>query len=452
MADIPRPSSAASAVAVLALLTALDVWTAGTESVAPASPVPVASEVRIAPASVADGMASFSLVSSAIAAPAAFTAPAPQASLPVAALAPEPIRVGTPAETPPVAAPAVPEDPKAAAKRKREEERAAAKKKAEEERAEARRQAQEFQRMSPKERAARLEAKAEEDFARCRTPMETVPYTGARIPTGEYRKATTANPFCVLSRAAPVERVGDDALVAAEREWLDAWRANPTGKHPKEPVVHWIPDGLTGGMQRAWIRLQAMDQRPAGWDATVAEAKAKLAAGDREGAVRTASSYINTAGKYCIHDPGLKADCAPLKSVPKAWLSEYTPGPVALFERGGGDCRDYSVARWLMWKLIGIPDEDNAIMEGGHGRGQHDNIVHVWSVIRVDGRVLAADYPSTYLDRALVPLRKADWLSGIGAWDAATDQGYAGFGMIRPLGPDAQVAENRPREDGNAGG
>ncbi|ARJ67635.1 hypothetical protein WV31_19230 [Magnetospirillum sp. ME-1] len=437
MADIPRPSSAASAVAALALLTALDVWTARTESVVPASPVAIASEVLIAPASIADGMASFSLVSTAIAAPAIIPAPAPQEPLPVAAPAPAPTRMETPAETPYVAAPAVPEDPKAAAKRKREEERAAAKqkaeeeraaakKKAEEERAEARRQAQEFQRMSPKERAARLEAKAEEDFFRCRTPMETVPYTGARIPSGEYRKATTANPFCVLSRAAPVERVADEALIAAEREWLDAWRANPTGKHPKEPVVHWIPDGLTGGMQRAWIRLQAMDQRPAGWDATVAEAKAKLAAGDREGAVRTASSYINSAGKYCIHDPGLKADCSPLKSVPKAWLSEYTPGPVALFERGGGDCRDYSVARWLMWKLIGIPDEDNAIMEGGHGRGQHDNIVHVWSVVRVDGRVLAADYPTTYLDRALVPLRKADWLSGIGAWDTATDQGYAG--------------------------
>ena len=310
-----------------------------------------------------------------------------------------------------------------------------------EEKAQAKRVAAERAKEKAKEQALRSEAKAEAAFTDCKVPPSTVLYTSERMPRGEYKSATTTNPFCQLSRQPKTEEAGYDAeLIAAEREWLAGWRANPSAKLPPEPAARAIQDGLNGAMRRAYVRMMATDDRPEGWNAALEQAKAAWSSGDHQGAIRLASTYINTPGAYCIHDPGLRADCKPLRVSPKAWLSEYTPGPLALFERGGGDCRDYSVARWLLLKMVGVPDRDQAIMEGGHANGAHQGIVHVWNVLRVDGRIYVADYPTQSLDRSLVPMQKASWLSSVGALDVSTETAYAGFGMIRREVPESQVA------------
>lgn len=330
------------------------------------------------------------------------------------------------------------------------ERKAEAKRKAEE-KAEARRLAAEERKAKEKERIAKMEAKAEEDFARCKTPLETVMYTSGRIPQGEYRKATATNPFCNLARVAPVEKVDDAALVAAEREWLDSWRTDRKAKRGQEPVARFVKDDLPGAMRRAVLRYQAMDERPAGWDDALARSKEAWDRGEREEALRSGSAFLNSAGRYCIHPETADRRCdRRLTKVPAEWMGEYSVGALGLFERGGGDCRDYSIARWLFWKEVGVPDEDNAIMEGGHGNGAYDGIVHVWNVVRLGDQVFVADYPTPALDRSLVPMRKASWLSGVGAWDVATDGRYSGFGLIRGVRVE-QVAD-RPAREENAGG
>jgi hypothetical protein len=318
---------------------------------------------------------------------------------------------------------------------------------------------------APKPRAVAAKAKGAaglDAVAACQATSGEVAYYPARPGhprAGYYRQVTTTNPFCVLKRAAaqPVQDY-DEALIAAEREWLSKLKDDPTAKTlGVEPVVKAIPDSLQGAMRREYVRQVAMpeDMRPAGYDQAIADTRAAVEEGDLRRALQIGSSYINSlGGAYCVHDSTYMVNDPSRKGCktytgPASWASQYAMPLYALAMRGGGDCRDHGVDRWAFLKMAGYPVDRMAVEEGGHGDHQSSSIVHVWNeFLDQDGHLYVADYPSKYMDRALVPMSKASWLSNVGAMDVATEGSYAGFGMLRPIPTEVAAAEKKDEDDG----
>ena len=255
------------------------------------------------------------------------------------------------------------------------------------------------------------------------------------------RSVQTTNPWCHFSTRKQVAQ-DYEPIIESERAWLASRKSDANAKLGVEPAVAAYPNSVQGSMKRTFVRMVASDPAdlPPGLVDAVAGVRAAVAKGDLLGVIRIGSSYWNTIGpNYCIHDsmasvtdPKYKPQCAHYTG-PSAWAGEYAMPITAVAERQGGDCRDNSANRWAILKMGGVPEDVMAIVEGGHGDGQHDSIVHVWNEFRVGGQLYVADYPSAYLDRSLVALKDAGWLANVGAVDATSEFAEAGFGSLGPL-------------------